>query len=243
MFRHRGKRRTFYHNLHLASILSFVAGMVNVVSVLALSVFTTNITGHVAYFAEELVDMRYGHALVLLAYSFCFLFGAFISNLLSEYFSRRNPRMTYTFPLLLEIVLIALVVMLMSPKMPYAIELTAGMLLFAMGVQNAMVTKISQSVVRTTHLTGIFTDLGIELSQLFFYKKSKSSRRLKRGIRLKATIVVSFFAGGIIGGMGYPYWGMDVLGLAIVILLLAIGDDFLRYHFYTIKRRWKYRRL
>jgi uncharacterized membrane protein YoaK (UPF0700 family) len=44
-------------------------------------------------------------------------------------------------------------------------------MLFAMGMQNAMVTKISQSIVRTTHLTGLFTDLGIELSQLFFYKK------------------------------------------------------------------------
>jgi hypothetical protein len=26
------------------------------------------------------------------------------------------------------------------------------------------VTKISQSTIRTTHLTGLFTDLGIELS-------------------------------------------------------------------------------
>lgn len=217
--------------------------MVNVASILALSVFTTNITGHVAYFAEYLVDWSFGPALLFLAYSFCFLLGAFVSNLLSEYFSRKNPRMTYTFPLLLEILLIALVMTVMSPTMPFGVELTAGMLLFAMGVQNAMVTKISQSVVRTTHLTGIFTDLGIELSQLLFYKKSKSNRRLKRGIRLKATIVASFFAGGIIGGMGYPYWGMDILGLAILILLLVIGDDFLRYHYYTIKRRWRYRRL
>jgi uncharacterized membrane protein YoaK (UPF0700 family) len=40
-----------------------------------------------------------------------------------------------------------------------------------MGVQNSMVTQISNSIVRTTHLTGLFTDLGIELSQLFFIKK------------------------------------------------------------------------
>lgn len=243
MFRHRGKRRTFYHNLQLASILSFVAGMVNVVSVLALSVFTTNITGHVAYFAEHLVELSFSTALIFLAYSFSFLLGAFVSNVLSEYFSRKNPRMTYTFPLLIEIVLILMVIFLMSPTMSYGVEITAGILLFAMGVQNAMVTKISQSVVRTTHLTGIFTDLGIELSQLFFYKKSKSNRRLKRGIGLKATIVASFFAGGILGGIGYPHWGMNVLSLAILILLLAIGDDFLRYQYYTIKRRWRHRRL
>jgi uncharacterized membrane protein YoaK (UPF0700 family) len=45
------------------------------------------------------------------------------------------------------------------------------LLLSSMGVQNSMVTQISNSIVRTTHLTGLFTDLGIELSQLFFYKK------------------------------------------------------------------------
>jgi uncharacterized membrane protein YoaK (UPF0700 family) len=47
----------------------------------------------------------------------------------------------------------------------------AGLLLFAMGAQNSLVTRVSQSVVRTTHLTGIFTDLGIELSKMFFQKR------------------------------------------------------------------------
>lgn len=242
MFRHRGKRRTFYHNLQLASLLSFVAGIVNVTSVLALNVFTTNITGHVAYFAEHVVEWRLNLALLFLVYSFCFLLGAFISNVLAEYFSRKNPRMAYTFPLLLEIALILWVIVVMSPTMQYGLEATAGILLFAMGVQNAMVTKISQSVVRTTHLTGIFTDLGIELSQLLFYKKVKSLRLLKRGIGLKATIVASFFLGGILGGVGYSHWGINVLILAVAILLYAIGDDFLRYQYYTIKRRWRYRR-
>lgn len=46
-------------------------------------------------------------------------------------------------------------------------NIIAFYLLFAMGLQNALVTKISNATVRTTHLTGLFTDLGIELSQLF----------------------------------------------------------------------------
>jgi uncharacterized membrane protein YoaK (UPF0700 family) len=49
-------------------------------------------------------------------------------------------------------------------------------MLFSMGVQNSMVTQISNSIVRTTHLTGLFTDLGIELSQLFFYKKKTNEK-------------------------------------------------------------------
>lgn len=52
-------------------------------------------------------------------------------------------------------------------------KLTAFFMLFAMGIQNSLVTNISKSTVRTTHLTGLFTDLGIELSQLFFYKNPR----------------------------------------------------------------------
>lgn len=242
MFRHKGKRRTYFHNLQLASILSFVAGMVNVSGVLALGTLTTNVTGHIAYFAEHLVDFELPEALLFLSYSICFLLGAFVSNLLVEFFSRKNPRMTYTFPLALEILVIAAVIFTLSPSMNYGVEITAGSLLFAMGLQNALVTKISQSIVRTTHLTGIFTDLGIELSQLFFYKGAINSRKLIRGIRLKTTIVICFLTGGIVGGIGYTYWGLDILCLAMVILLLTIGDDYLRYQYYTIKRRLKYRR-
>lgn len=51
-------------------------------------------------------------------------------------------------------------------------DLIAYCLLFAMGLQNSLVTRISNATVRTTHLTGLFTDLGIELSQLFFYRES-----------------------------------------------------------------------
>jgi uncharacterized membrane protein YoaK (UPF0700 family) len=48
-------------------------------------------------------------------------------------------------------------------------------MLFSMGVQNSMVTQISNSIVRNT-LTGLFTDLGIELSQLFFFKKPNEKK-------------------------------------------------------------------
>ena len=54
-------------------------------------------------------------------------------------------------------------------------QFIACSLLFVMGIQNSLVTKVSVSVVRTTHLTGLFTDLGIELSQLFFYRQINHS--------------------------------------------------------------------
>ncbi|MEG1591792.1 hypothetical protein [Chryseobacterium sp.] len=53
MFRHKGKGRTYYHNLKLASILSGVAGLVNITRVLSVNNLTTNVTGHFAFFLNN----------------------------------------------------------------------------------------------------------------------------------------------------------------------------------------------
>jgi uncharacterized membrane protein YoaK (UPF0700 family) len=74
MFRHKGKSRTFSHNLRLATLLSFVAGIVNVSGVLAVKTLTTNVTGHFAFFAEEVLLHHYTAALTF------FVFIVFLSN-------------------------------------------------------------------------------------------------------------------------------------------------------------------
>jgi uncharacterized membrane protein YoaK (UPF0700 family) len=80
MFRHKGNTRTFAHNLKLASSLSFVAGIVNTTGVFAFATLTTNVTGHFAFFADELVKKDGSEAIVFINYILCFLFGAFISS-------------------------------------------------------------------------------------------------------------------------------------------------------------------
>jgi len=72
MFRHQGRNRTFIHNLRLATLLSFVAGIVNITGVLALHTLTTNVTGHFAYFAEEIMKHDYAAASTFLFLLFSF---------------------------------------------------------------------------------------------------------------------------------------------------------------------------
>ena len=91
MFRHQGKNRTFIHNLRLATLLSFVAGIVNVTGVLSVQTLTTNITGHFAYFAEEIMKRDYAAAITFFVFTVFFLFGAFTSNFLAELISRKHP--------------------------------------------------------------------------------------------------------------------------------------------------------
>ncbi len=178
MFRHIGKEPTFSHNLKLASLLSCVAGIVNITGVLALGTLTTNVTGHFAFFSEELFARNYDKSLTYLFYILFFLFGAFVSSLIMEWVARYRRRSSYVLPICVEAALLLTVAFsgALSPLAAPPVLALSRLLLFAMGLQNALVTRVSQSVVRTTHLTGLFTDLGIELSQLFFFRNTTNVR-------------------------------------------------------------------
>lgn len=242
MFKHKGKGRTYAHNLKLASILSGVAGIVNITGVLSLNMLTTNVTGHFAYFSEELVLKNYSMAFVYLFYIMFFLLGAFISSLIIEWVSKYKPQTSYIIPIIIEIAILLAVSfssLLMPKEHPSISILLASALLFSMGLQNALVTRVSQSVVRTTHLTGLFTDLGIELSQLFFNIKRPEKIRLNKSIFLKLAIICFFFSGGIIGGFFYPYFELKTLLLSVALLLFALWYGRLSFRYSYLRRRFR----
>ncbi len=109
MFRHRGKSRTFTHNLKLAVLLSFVAGIVNVTGYFSVHTLTTNGTGHFAYFASEALRSEYAASLVFLAFIFSFFLGAFLSSIAVELISRRSSRYAYLVPVAVEIFILTAV--------------------------------------------------------------------------------------------------------------------------------------
>lgn len=225
MFRHKGKTRTFKHNLRLATLLSFVAGVVNVTGFLAVGRLTTNVTGHFAFFVDEIFQFHLWDGFVYFAYILFFLAGSFTSNLLVELVAKKRDTLIYVIPTLLESGLLATLAWVGHTFATSYPNILACSLLFAMGLQNSLVTKISNATVRTTHLTGLFTDLGIELSQLFFYKERVQRHQLFLSIQLRLTIIASFFFGGIIGGIGYSHVSEHVLSIAAAVLLIGIGVD------------------
>ncbi|HSN48405.1 MAG TPA: YoaK family protein [Flavobacterium sp.] len=239
MFRHKGKNRTFAHDLRLATLLSFVAGLVNITGVLALKTLTTNVTGHFAFFAEEVMRHDYTTAFTFLLFTFFFLLGSFLSSFLQEILSLKNPDMSHIFPITLEMVILIAVGLFGSSSGIFTLDgkLTAFFMLIAMGIQNSLVTNISRSVVRTTHLTGLFTDLGIELSQLFFYKNPEDIKKLKTSIFLRFSIISFFFLGCFSGGIIYQFLEIKTLFIAALVLLLAQWYDYMRLKFHLIKRK------
>jgi len=241
MFRHKGKNRTFIHNLRLATLLSFVAGVVNITGVMSVKTLTTNVTGHFAFFAEEIMRKDFAAAITFFVFTLIFLLGAFTSNFISEYVAKSNSNFSHIIPIALEILILAIVASFESPMSLDNLEdkSLASAMLFAMGIQNSLVTKISQSTVRTTHLTGLFTDLGIELSQLFFYKKPEETKKLKTNIYLRISIISFFFIGCVLGGFIYSFFNIKTLFVACFFLLIALLYDSIRLQYHLFKRRLK----
>ncbi len=123
-------------------------------------------------------------------------------------------------------------------------DLIVFSLLFAMGLQNSFVTKISNAVVRTTHLTGLFTDLGIDISLMFFTQLHSDREKLKAHIKLRIYIILFFFTGGLIGGFFYFTldFKLNTLILGALILLLSLFYDNLRYRLIKSKRQCNQRK-
>jgi uncharacterized membrane protein YoaK (UPF0700 family) len=101
-----------------------------------------------------------------------------------ELTSKNRDHFSYTLPLSIEILLLGSVAL--SDIMGHQLAVWLSyILLLAMGLQNASVTRISGSVVRTIHLTGLFTNIGIDLSQLIFYKNRNDKKLLRYLIMLR----------------------------------------------------------
>lgn len=241
MFRHHGRSRTYLHNLKIASLLSFVAGSVNAVGFLSVQRLTTNVTGHFAFLVEEIFRLNFNSGFLYFMYVICFFFGSFVSGLMIEIIHRKgSERYIYVIPASFEVLILTALAFWGKQAVASNGEWIAFSMLFAMGLQNSLVTIISGSIVRTTHLTGLFTDLGIELSQLFFYKTKTQKTKLRSSIRLRLSIIFYFFLGGIAGGIGYELLKMEALYLTAAILLTGIIYDWVKFKFLKLTKRLKF---
>lgn len=227
MLRHLGAKRTPQHNLKLATLLGLTAGFVNAEGFLGFAVLTTNVTGHAALLAERIALADWHTAQVVALWMFLFLAGAFISSLILL-FTGHNQRYSYSIAIFIEIIIL-LFSALLGQRYDGSLvskEIFAGSLLFAMGLQNSLVSMISGSVVRTTHLTGTFTDLGIELAQLF--KKDDDHQALKGKIKLRFVIILFFMTGAVAGAYLFHHVGFKAFFAPIGILIYALLYDIFR---------------
>jgi uncharacterized membrane protein YoaK (UPF0700 family) len=158
-----------------------------------------------------------------------FLMGAMCTAILANWGLRRQLRSAYCLPLVLEslaLLVFGLFGAAISGFASLFLPLTVLLLCFMMGLQNALITKISNAEIRTTHVTGLVTDLGIELGKWVYINVHKGLgdvRANRQRLRLHALLIGCFFVGGLTGAMGFKAWGyITTLPLALVLWVLAV---------------------
>jgi len=213
--------RTFAADWQLAAILAFTAGTVDVSGYLAAHQFTSHLSGSVATIAADIDAHKLAVILPPAVVLLCFVCGAATCSLLVNWSRSRNLEGLFAIPVLCEALLLATAAIAHFPML-----LTLAILSFAMGLQNAVITKISHNVIRTTHVSGMITDIGIELGRALYWNRSNGRvpvRAERRHLLLLTLLVTLFFAGGAFGGITYPRFGFtNLIPFAIVLTLIAL---------------------
>ena len=224
-----GMQRTSEANRHLGYALAFVAGAINAGGFLAVHQYTSHMTGIVSSMADSLVLGAPQVALSGLGGLLSFLLGAMCCAMLINYARRRGLFSAYALPLLLEAVLLLCFGVAggtLQDLHAIFVPATVMLLCFIMGLQNALISKMSRSEIRTTHITGTLTDIGIELGRLLYWNHpgAQGPRVLadRRRLRTLVGLVLGFFVGGLVGAFGFRHVGyLCTVPLAVVLLVLA----------------------
>jgi uncharacterized membrane protein YoaK (UPF0700 family) len=219
-----GDQRNIDIDIRLAALLAGVAGALNAAGFQAAGLFSANMTGNVSALANYIGLGQFGIAGVFAALVFSFILGAFVSGLLIEAGRQRGVRAIYAYSIAFEaglLVLLGLVDMFV-PDVHSGPPVVIG-LSFIMGVQNAATTRISGAKVRTTHVSGLATDLGLALASLVS-RHALRAEVLPR-IRLFASTIMSFFLGGIGGVALYLSIGSWLLfACALMLAVIALPE-------------------
>jgi uncharacterized membrane protein YoaK (UPF0700 family) len=237
MFRHEGPSRSDRQNRIVAGYLALMGGFVNSAGFVLIGTFTSHVTGNVGRLANDVAVNEPGAAIAALTMIVAFLTGAFLASMCVEsdaFGTRPNAYCAALSGEALLLGLFTLVSTLTVAAHPRLRDMEAAILCAAMGMQNSLVTRLSGAVVRTTHLTGVFTDVGIEGARWFRWWRVGLSKKLgfplafgrnpaERPSALKlallATIACAFTTGAVLGAatglaLGHAAMILPTLGVA-----------------------------
>ncbi len=222
-------QRTPQADLKLGTVLAFVAGATNAGGFLAVGQYTSHMTGMLSALADHLVLGQFVLAGAGLVSLLAFLLGAMSTAWIVNWGMRLKLRSAYGLPLLVEAALLLVFGLFgaaLSLWHTVFLPVTVVLLCYIMGLQNAVITKISKARIRTTHVTGLVTDLGIELGKLLYVNRHPDMQPVRADrerLRVHIQLILGFMVGGVAGALGFKHLGyVSTLPLALALLLLVM---------------------
>jgi len=228
-----GRKRSEAANRHLARYLAFVAGATDVGGFFAVRHYTSHMSGVISALASNFAQGSGWLVLIGIISVLSFFLGSFLTTLFVRWARTRELQCEFALPLIAEAMLLLLFGYSGRDfSGSRAVLATVLVLCLAMGLQNALITKLSNAVIRTTHLTGMVTDIGIAVGRIASMGWNSGDPAVESEIdslRLLSSLIALFFAGGVAGAVAFRHIGFFfAVPLSIILLLLAgipVVDD------------------
>ena len=222
--------RSEAHDHGLAVVLAAVAGAANAGGFFAVQQYTSHMTGYLAALADNLAIGNLWPALVSCLAISAFTAGAAFSAILITWAREHHSHHQYSLPIAVQGGL------LFCFSFGWVFSSEAGHLFsiaclcFIMGLQNATITKLSGARIRTTHATGMVTDVGIELGRAIYglLRWTSGVRADRTKLAILSAQVGAFLIGGVIGALGYKALGF-LFSLPLAAVLLGISVPYLLF--------------
>jgi uncharacterized membrane protein YoaK (UPF0700 family) len=207
-----------------AFMLAMNAGMINVLGLICLlHQSVSHMTGNASLLAISLIEHDYASVLFLILVILSYVLGSSYSGYILGNSNFKLGR-RYGLPLSLVTLFILICNFLIEDYLHYALLWACA----SMGIQNAMVSHYRGAIIRTTHLSGVLTDLGLALG--YFFRGLKAE---KKKIILHLLILFGFISGSVVAALAYPYLQLDSFLLPAGLSLILSLSYWIIYFRYT----------
>lgn len=212
-----------------AFVLALIAGCVNSIGLLSFKHQSiSHLSGTATLLGTEIFNNATMDVMHLMGIIVSFLIGASLSGFLLSGISLKLGR-HYDSLLAIEGAILFFSIYFLNNGFLFGHYMAST----ACGIQNALATSYSGAIVRTTHLTGIFTDLGIMIGA-----KLKGQTFDKRKAILFSLIIFGFVLGSFMGAILFSHFAFYALAApAFICMLLAIS--YRLYAAYTNTKKTK----
>ncbi|WP_374073489.1 YoaK family protein [Bdellovibrio bacteriovorus] len=210
--------------------MAFQAGLLNIGGFMACHRFVSHVTGFATFFGYEVSQGDELHAWGMLVVPLFFLFGAMLSGQLVDLRLKlhKKPKYYIAFGLVFLLTLVVFAGGLLGyfgifgePLQSIHGYVLLMLLCLICGTQNGTITTVSKSVIRTSHLTGITTDLGIGLIRILNHRKlGDHTENEWKATMMRLGIIFFFGFGSVLGGYAFSRFGYG--GFLIPVLTSGI---------------------
>lgn len=155
------KEKNFCYLMISVFFLCFNSGILNGITIIGAGHTTTHMTGNLAYIGYHLANKNVYEILSYFFLWIAYILGGIISGLIipKESFHLKRSYGKVLFIMLMNIILIYELAIYDYQCYIYFSSLMSGM-------QNAISTRYSKKVIRTTHLTGCSTDISLNIAHI-----------------------------------------------------------------------------